>query len=690
MKKKLYVLGMLAGLLAFIFAGCDNGDGNGGGGQGIPLTLNRWEKGNLAEGGEQWFKFTATADDQYIYVTLGSLKNLSVQLHDSASNALKDAENFAANTNSSTKLSVTSGTEYYLKVWPASGSSGTYTIGFTASTKSPDIFEAMASATQLSADTWANGNLTTSGEQWFKFTATAETQYIHVAPGTLTSLSAQLYNSEGNEMGYGGSRGSYTTSIGTEYYIKASSSGSSSGSYKIGFTASSNSPDTIAAIASATQLSADTWANGNLTASGEQWFKFTATAETQYIHVDLGSPLTSLSAQLYASAGSENATGDSINFNSYTTFASLSVTSGIEYYIKVSSSDSFSGSYKIAFSASPTSPDKSAALALATPLTANTWTSDDLNAGDEHWFKFTATAAIQYIHVSPGTLTNLYVQLHDSADREVGNSLSFTPSNTYSRLNVISGSVYYLYVSSSSSGSYRIAFTTSTNSPDESAVMASATQLTADTWATDELVAGDEHWFKFTATAAMQYIHVYLGSLTSLSVQLHNSAGNMVGSGENFTSSTTYSSQSVTVGTEYYIKVRQSGGTGGYKIGFTASTNSPDTIAAIASATQLTAGTWANKELVAGAEHWFKFTATADTQYIHVAPGTLTSLSAQLCNSAGIALGNSLSFSSSNTSSSRTVISGNVYYIKVWPSSSSGSGSYKIAFNTETTPPGGE
>jgi hypothetical protein len=82
-------------------------------------------------------------------------------------------------------------------------------------------------------------------------------------------------------------------------------------------------------------LSVNTWANGNIVSEyGEQWFKFTATAATQYIHVTFGT-LYSLNVQLYDSAG--NAVGNESQLNSYsTTNASNTVTNGQVYYSALS------------------------------------------------------------------------------------------------------------------------------------------------------------------------------------------------------------------------------------------------------------------------------------------------------------------------------------------------------------------
>jgi hypothetical protein len=63
----------------------------------------------------------------------------------------------------------------------------------------------------------------------------------------------------------------------------------------------------------------------------------------------------------------------------------------------------------------------------------------------------------------------------------------------------------------------------------------------------------------------------------------------------------------------------------------------------------------------------------------------------QLYDSNGNTVGDQTEMWSSNRSASRTVTSGQTYYIRVTPHPTygSGSGTYHIAFNTSTTPPTG-
>jgi len=194
-----------------------------------------------------------------------------------------------------------------------------------------------------------------------------------------------------------------------------------------------------------TTLTYNTWEGGN----DLQWFKFTATTSKHFIHYSSGTI-----SSIYDSSGN--------------TISSLEggflVTKGQAYYIKVTS-----GSYQIAFNDLPIPPG-----VTATTLTANTWADGSFGTGrNVQWFKFTATTSSdQYIHVSFGTLTNLYIQVYDFTGSKIGSeseiSLYNSSGNKYTSLSVTSGQEYYLKVtpySSSYSGTYRIAFNGSSTPP---------------------------------------------------------------------------------------------------------------------------------------------------------------------------------------------------------------------------------
>ena len=546
----------------------------------------------------------------------------------------------------------------------------------------PSFIPPGTTVTTLTENVWDNGDLIYIGyEQWFKFTATAGIQYIHVNFGTLNYLLVKVYDSSGTEVGDEQYRNiinsrdpiQQSLTIEQEYYIKVSSfiAENCSGTYQIGFMSNLIPPGT--AIITLTE---NTWANGNLPPSNDvQWFKFTATASTQYIHASFGT-LNELYVQVYNSSG--NAVGSETKLYSSTKYTSQTLNVGQVYYINVRPYNStLSGTYQIAFNTTFFPPG-------TITLTENTWENGNfISSRDEQWFKFTATANTQYIHINFGTITNLYVQLYDSSGAKVGSETQF-----YSGLRDISqtvtiSQVYFIKVAPYNSGTYQIAFNTSTTSPVITITLPSnAIQLTENVWADGNLpTSSSEQWFKFTATANTQYIHVNFLTLTNLNVQTYDSNGNTVGDETYLNSSTKNTSRTVTVGQEYYIKVT-SYYSGSYQIGFNAGIIPTGVI-------QLTEKVWANGNLpTSNSEQWFKFTATASTQYIYAGFITLTKMRIQLYNSSGIAVGDEGSgveagsiFGNTNLTS-RSVTVGQEYYIRVRPYDSDCSGTYKIAFGT--------
>jgi predicted RNA-binding protein with TRAM domain len=217
-------------------------------------------------------------------------------------------------------------------------------------------------------------------------------------------------------------------------------------------------------------LAENTWADGAITSlNKEQWFKFTATAGTHYLHVSFGT-LTDLYAQLFDS--SNNPMGNQTRFNgSGSGYAPLTVTSGKAYYIKITPySDDAAGTYRIAFNATQSPPLPPGVLSGATALIENAWTNGAItSSNNEQWFKFTANAATHYLHISFVTLTDLYAQVYDSSGATVGSRTRLNSAvNQYPPLAVTSGEEYYVKVtpySSSGTGAYQLAFNTSGTAP---------------------------------------------------------------------------------------------------------------------------------------------------------------------------------------------------------------------------------
>ena len=210
----------------------------------ISLTENIWADESISQGNVQWFRFTATATQQYFYinfVTLSAGWGIQVQVYDSNGNEVGNSFNFGT-TRWSNIWDVSPGDDYFVKVWDSY--TGDYQIGFTKSVLRP------GPRITLIINEWSDGNIATgSGDQWFKFTATATTHYIHFSPGTLTSVRVQLYDNDGNTVGSarsltsGSTSISQTTTIDQEYQIWITpGSNNTSGNYRLGFNTSNVGP----------------------------------------------------------------------------------------------------------------------------------------------------------------------------------------------------------------------------------------------------------------------------------------------------------------------------------------------------------------------------------------------------------------------------------------------------------------
>jgi len=429
----------------------------------IPTTLteNVWANGYLAGGygGEQWFKFSATASTQYIHVK-GSLGfSVNVQVYDSSGNPVGNS--FYVNEYVEVKyfsLSVTEGQVYSIKVWTNSAGDSTYQILFSKSSFLPP------DATQLTANVLANGNLpTSSDEQWFKFTATANTQWIHAGYGTLDRLVFQLYDSSGAEVSRGSIYSilsyfdtfeSISVTAGHEYYIMVQPGGGNSGTYQIGF--SSN-----AIPLGAIPLTANSWADGNLvwvdgnppTQNNTQWFKFTATASRQYIHFNLGTLEDVRVYKVYNSSGVDVGNTD-YYYNSVCYSDNLTI--GQEYSIVIIPRYSSSGgTYQIAFGTRIAAPAMLPDEAEITTLTFNVPGNYYGSGWFTNWFKFTATANGHYIVMGGGTIN---VVVYDSNGAPLIDLIqlydtSYSTRRTY--IILTAGQEYYIRANSNGSGSIK-------------------------------------------------------------------------------------------------------------------------------------------------------------------------------------------------------------------------------------------
>jgi len=398
------------------------------------LTANTWADGNITSStDEQWFKFDAISNsNHYIYASFGTLSasnGLNVFIYNS-NNLSSPITSLRLYSGSGTSFSQSAliGQTYYIKVTPySSGSSytGTYQITFNTSGNRP-LPSNSATATTLTANIWADGNITAStGEQWFKFYATtSSSQYIHASFGNLSSsygIYVQVYNSSGGtvDLSYTNLNGSnastymYSVTSGALYYIKVTPYNSSyTGTYQIAFNTSStppvNSGSDSGSNSNENTLTANTWADGNITSSTRfQLFEFTATASKQYIHINFVT-LDSLIVQIGDSDFNEIGSEEYLYSYGKEYYFSRSLIKGHTYYIYTRSN--YYGTYKIAFNTSSTPPKTSdsgggsgsssnGSEANPFPLSNSTWNSGSITSTSSSsavWYSFSVTSGYTY------------------------------------------------------------------------------------------------------------------------------------------------------------------------------------------------------------------------------------------------------------------------------------------------------
>jgi len=623
----------------------------------IPPTVNAtgtiliqgvWADGNIpvSSGGviiRRWFMFTATASSQYIHASFDTLASMSVQVYSSSGSMVGNQTNLSNTSyNKYISLNVTSGQVYYIKLSAYSYSGGdTYQIAFNTSSTPP------SPTITLTEDVWADGNIAVSGgEQWFKFTATASTQYIHTGFGTLTNLYVQVYDTTGSTVGnqtYLTDSSTYTSrplTSGQVYYIKVTHNSSYRGTYRITFNKFST-PPIPSNSATVTNLTADEWADGNISSTGEQWFSFTATAYTQYIHASFGTLNSSygLYVQVYSKIGST--VGDQTRLYSGNTYISRSVTNGQVYYIRVTPySSSYSGTYKIAFNTSSTPPFSGSAPSNVTASAAS-------------------SSSITISWSSVPSVSGYYVYRSSSSSGTYSN-IGSTSNTSYTDTELSDSTTYYYRISAynsfleGSQSSYAYATTGIPSTPSNVTASAASSSSITISWSSVSPASG---------------YYVYRSS---------SSSGTYSNIGS--TSSTSYTNTGLSASTTYYYRVSAFNGSmessqSSYTYATTLSSSSSGSIS-------LTSNSWYSNTLSAGATHSYRFYAYSGSAYtISWEDSDNSSYTADV--KAGLKReGNStyvVSMTDSNPITFYPTTSG-YYIIDVQGYSNSSSGSYRVRY----------
>jgi hypothetical protein len=716
-----------------------------------PLTADQWTDGTITSSvREAWYSFNVTNGTTYrvwwndndAYATGGDgTKSLDVKASGYYSDGtviFNDIDNGWSTPATATRFFTASKSgPVYVKVIPYSTvgtPTGTFGIVYssTATTRPGIVFNPPSNTTPLTANVWADGEITSSEtEDWYSFSVTSgnnfyvwwNDSYISTSGNRIKTLDVRVtaFYADGTtvtgftavDSAWGTPQSISPTADATVYLRVVSKTSGNIGTYGIVYSNANTRPDVSVAPAGAIALAADVWANGAITtAGGEVWYSFPVTNGTPYrLWGDgSGNGLFRTLANMRVSAWYNN--GNNIFYDQYAPWSSpqtITPTADGTVYVRVyASTSSNTGTFGLLYSSTVTTrpdvPLDPEGIPNLIPLTAGEWKSGEITASNRvAWYSFDVTSGDNFYiwwnesggptYGDSSKTLNISVNAYYNDGTSIFTNGDYAWSTPRTFIPTANGTVYvrvsqYL---SASYGTYGIVYNTTNTRPPVPFEPVNPTTLTADQWA-DGIIAisGGQQWFKFTATAATQYIHGFFGSLNDLYVQVYESNGSTVGAESELYSSTRNINRSLTLEQEYYIRVRpySSFGSGNYLIAFNTSSAAPAFNPP--NLTTLTEGQWASGNIpTSSGQQWFKFTATATDQYIHVIFGTLNDMYVQFYNSNGGIEGSSSGQNLYNNtrSANRTLVIGQDYYVRVWPYDSDKSGNYQITFNTSAIAP---
>lgn len=626
------------------------------------LNAKEWKDGNITTaGGEAWYTFDTATGDNYFKIWWNDKgegdgsKGLDVIV----SAWYKNGDGLYTSNNykdsgwlKSDRIDKTGINTVYIRVMPKNkGETGSFCITYDISSSYSNVdnrpFSVPTNPIQLTLGEWKNAEVTdpSRGEVWHKVSVTNGTYGIWVngkvgSGGTISgdgskTLSVgkfQAYYSDGtsivdsfNSVWEG--RTFSATKTDTIYIVVRPDPSTAVGTYGIVCAANNERPVQIDFPVTTTALTSGVWKDDTMSAA-EAWYSFTIQPGiSSHIWLnDLNDGNGKKDLDVLVSAWLEDGDpfliqdqyGDFKNIldngwlsrgNPYSIHQSESV--GKKVYVKViPKTAGKTGTFGIAYVSNNKTygvrpflkPDDSVIVSLTegnwadgviTTLGEDKWYSFPVNNGTTYrvWWNENATnnnncgdgtkSLNAYVTGYYGNGNVIETSSFNAFDQSDGWDSSWAPKFTSNYTGIAYFKVYpqYLYEDTNVTykGTFGIAYNIGDTATRPATSLPEMTELTVGEWKNGDLPPYDKEWYKFTATAASQYIHIYLNTLSSLRIQLYDSDMKTVQNGNNYFTSNKYINCSLTIGNTYYVRIEpyfiSSSGT--YKIAFNASSTAP-------------------------------------------------------------------------------------------------------------------
>jgi hypothetical protein len=490
----------------------------------------------------------------------------------------------------------------------------------------------------------------------------------------------------------------------------------------------------------ATPLTVDQWEDGEITADsgGEVWYSLAVTNETPYyvwwndsgynynIDNSSGNRLVTLNVQVSAfNNDGTPVTGFSNTNDAWITPKSITPTLGDTVYLRVTpNNQNGTGTFGIVYSAANTRPAMSIGPSDKIALTADQWANGSIApASDgEVWYSFDVTSDTTYRvwwNESGSNGNGLFKTLDVKVSAwygSKGDNIFYDIDAGWAAAQTIAptadGTVYLRVIpaASGNTGTFGIVYSAATTRPNVPFVPPEPPNpitLTANKWENGEITNSTrEVWYSFTVTSGTYYLWSNDGgynsgdgwskTLPNAQVSVWYSDGTSIFTNANNNIWNTAGTISSTSNTTVYVRVTPYGeAIGTYGIVYSTANAKPfdvpsDTIA-------LTAGQWADGEIPNGSDKfvWYSFPVTSGTYYYlwwnqaggGYGDGSKTlGVTVRTYYSDGTAITTGDGWTTARTFTPNATQAGTVYVL-VTPSTSSGTGTFGVVYNTANTRP---
>jgi Ca2+-binding RTX toxin-like protein len=643
------------------------------------VSVNGSVLGNIEVANDQdWFAVSLQAGSAYLIDLEGSPTSNGTLydpflkgIYDARGNAIANTSDDDDGTLRNSRLSFSAPTtgRYYIAAGAYRSYTGTYRLSVTRDS-SDDYGDTVSSAGSVLVNGSVNGELEEANDtDWFAVDLLAGRTYqidLEGAPtsrGTLSDpylrgihdSSGSLISGTSNDDGGSGynSQVAFTPSTNATYYIAAGAYGTSTGTYRVSVTGSTQSSDDYTDTTATTgRVAVNGSATGNLEVGGDtDWFAVSLQGGRTY-QIDLegsqtgGGSLTDpyLGGVANASGSLISGTTNDDGGDGYNSRLEFTPGSTGTYYIVAGAYGSNTGTYKVSVTGDNSSGDDfSATTSTSGSVTVNGSATGTIEqAQDVDWFGIDLQAGQTYridLEGTPtqqGTLPDAFLRgvynaggslisgsSNDDGGTGQNSQLEFTASST-GRYFIAAGAY------GDNTGTYKLSVMgNSTGSDDYSANTSTTGRVSINGAATGNIEAADDNdWFAVSLQAGRTYQIDLEGSQTGGGTLndpylrgVHNSAGTLIsgttnddgGVGRNSQLQFTASSS----GTHYIAAGSYSSGTGTYKLSITGDTTLADDYSNDTSTTgRVTVNGAASGDIeTANDQDWFRVSLQAGTTY---------------------------------------------------------------------------